>query len=64
MLSAYENFERQNRVQALPAGYSQRRQLLLNMLRDRLGGGVIVSLLLVLILIPFVAYVRMRAPRR
>ena len=64
MLSAYENFERQNRVQALPAGYSQRRQLLLNMLRDRLGGGVIVSLLLVLILIPFVAYVRIRAPRR
>ena len=64
MLSAYENFERQNRVQALPAGYSQRRQLLLNMLRDRLGSGVIVSLLLVLILIPFVAYVRMRAPRR
>ena len=64
MLSAYENFERQNRVQALPAGYSQRRQLLLNMLRDRLGGGVIVSLLLVLILIPFVAYVRMRAPER
>ena len=64
MLSAYENFERQNRVQALPAGYSQRRQLLLNMLRDRLGVGVIVSLLLVLILIPFVAYVRMRAPSR
>ena len=64
MLSAYENFERQNRVQALPAGYSQRRQLLLNMLRDRLGGGVIVSLLLVLILIPFMAHVRTRASGR
>lgn len=63
MLSAWEVFVIENRVQALPDGYSQRGQIGLNLLREQLGTALIIGMLMVLILIPFVVYVRMRRSR-
>ncbi len=60
MISAYAQFTIENRVQALPTDYSQGRQLVLNALRDRLGPGIIVGLLFILLLIPLLVYARMR----
>ena len=60
MLSVYVQFTLDNRVQSVPEGYSQRRQLVANTLRERAGPGLIVGLLAFLILIPFVVYVRVR----
>ena len=60
MLAAYARFEEENRVLPLPQGYSQTGQLLTNMLRDQLGPMIIVLLLTILLLIPFVVYLRMR----
>ncbi len=64
MLTAYERFAALNKVQPLPEGYSQRRQLVTNMLREQAGSGMIVGLLLFLILIPFVVYLRVRGDTR
>ena len=47
-----------DKVQPIPAGYSQRRQLIFNMLRERAGPGMIVGLLTALVLIPFFVYIR------
>jgi arylsulfatase/uncharacterized sulfatase len=57
MLSGYERFAGENGVMPLPAGYSQTGQLMSNYLAERMCVGVIVSLLTVLVLLPFlVAY--------
>ena len=60
MLSAYENYARQNRVLPLPAGYSQGGQLLTNLLAERTRTGFIVLLLTILVLTPFLVAWRMK----
>ncbi len=60
MLDAYAQFELDNQVLPLPADYNQTRQLLINMLRDRYGAAVLVVLLTVVLLLPFVVYLRGR----
>ena len=60
MLVAYRAFERDNRVQPLPTGYSQGRQLATNYARERLGPAIIVILLTALVLLPFLVFYRMR----
>ncbi len=62
MLAAYAQFEKENQVLPVPPGYSQTRQLLINLLRDQLGSTILVGLLLVLLLIPFFVYIRVRQP--
>ena len=60
MLAAYARYEEHNRVLPIPAGYSQTGQLLINLLKDRLGPGILVGLLTIVLLIPFVVFVRTR----
>ena len=60
MISAYEQFTIANRVQALPAGYSQGRQIMINALHERLGTGIIIGLLLILLVMPLMVYARMK----
>ena len=60
MLSSYTVFERDNRVQPLPQGYSQTGQFATNLARDRLKPAVIVGLLTLLVLLPFLVFSRMR----
>ena len=60
MLTAYAQFEEDNKVIPIPPGYNQTRQLLINMLRDQYGSAILVALLTLLLLIPFVVYVRTR----
>lgn len=60
MLNAYGEFEQENGVQPIPPGYHQTRQIAINMARDRLGPGILVAILTVLLLIPFIVYVRTR----
>jgi len=62
MLRAYQAFTLDNRVQALPAGYSQGRQIVVNALRERLGPGLIIGLLMALLLMPLITYARMKRP--
>ena len=63
MLAAYEVFEVENQVQPLPAGYTRGTQLLVNLLRDRLGPAVLLGLLTLLVLLPFGVYLRMKRKR-
>ena len=63
MLSAYETFERENKVQPIPPGYSRSKQIALNWQRDRLGPGVVLGLLTLLVLLPFGVYMRMKSKR-
>ncbi len=58
MLAAYDEFTVDNKVFPIPTGYSQRSQLVTNLLRDRLGPSLLVALLTLLLLAPFVVYVR------
>jgi arylsulfatase/uncharacterized sulfatase len=64
MLAAYARFEEENKVMPIPPGYSQTGQLLTNMIRDRFGPTILVVLLTILLLIPFVVYVRTRNARQ
>jgi arylsulfatase/uncharacterized sulfatase len=63
MLTAYGRFEDENKVMPIPPGYSQTRQLLINMLRDQFGSTILVGLLAILLLVPFIVYVRTRDVR-
>ena len=63
MLSDYETFQLENKVQPIPPGYSRGSQIALNSLRDRLGSGVVLGLLTLLILLPFGVYMRMKSKR-
>jgi arylsulfatase/uncharacterized sulfatase len=63
MLAAYAVFEVENQVQPLPEGYTRGTQLLVNLLRDRLGPAVLLGLLTLLVLLPFGVYVRMKRKR-
>ncbi len=60
MLQAYASFETENQVLPIPPGYNQRRQLMINMLRDRAGTTILVFLLAVVLLIPFVLYMKFK----
>jgi len=60
MMLSYEAFERDNRVQPLPAGYSQTQQIAINYARERLGPNIIVLLLTALVLLPFLVFYQMR----
>jgi len=56
-------FEVENQVQPLPEGYTRGTQLLVNLLRDRLGPAVLLGLLTLLVLLPFGVYLRMKRKR-
>jgi len=58
MLSAFEQYTLENRVQPIPQGYSRQGQLMSNFLVEQLSSGVIVGLLTLLVLLPFVVYRR------
>ena len=60
MLLAYQRFERDNRVQPPPAGYSQTQQIAINYARERLGLNIIILLLTALVLLPFLVFYQMR----
>ena len=60
MLNAYARFEQEHKVMPIPPGYSQTRQIVINMLRDQYGSAILVALLTILLLVPFVVYVRTR----
>ncbi len=60
MLLGYEQFTRDNRVMPLPENYSQTGQLMSNYLAERVGAGVVVFLLTVLVLLPFLVAYRLK----
>ena len=61
MLSAYEFYTRDNKVLPVPPGFDNYKQLVINVLYTRLRTPVLVTLLTILILLPFVvAYRRKR----
>ncbi len=60
MLSDYEQFKRDNDVLPMPKGYTQVKQLMANGLQDRLGGGIIILILTILVLLPFYVAYRMK----
>ena len=63
MLAAYEVFKVENQVQPLPVGYTRGTQMLVNLLRDRLGPAVLLGLLTLLVLLPFGVYLGMKRKR-
>ena len=60
MLSAYERYTRDSKVLPVPAGYNHVKQLVTNLLYDRLRVPVLVGLLTLLILVPFLVAHRMK----
>jgi arylsulfatase/uncharacterized sulfatase len=60
MLSRYEVYRRENGVLPMPAGYSQMKQLVSNVLQLQFRDSVIVFLLVLLVLLPFYVAYRMR----
>jgi arylsulfatase/uncharacterized sulfatase len=61
MLSAYERYTHDNKVLPVPPGFDNLKQLVINTLHSRLRTPVLVTLLTILILLPFlVAYRRKR----
>ena len=63
MLSAYERYQRENKVLDMPAGYGHIKQLLINTLHQQWRTPLLVGLVTLLILLPFlVAYRTRRKP--
>ena len=60
MLADYALFEEENGVEPIPPGYSRTRQLVINMLREQKDAAILIALLMMVLLIPFVVYVRTR----
>ena len=60
MLADYALFEEENGVEPIPPGYSRTRQLVINMLREQNDAAILIALLMMVLLIPFVVYVRTR----
>jgi len=60
MLADYALFEEENGVEPIPPGYSRTRQLVINMLREQNGAAILIALLTMVLLIPFVVYLRTR----
>ena len=59
MLSAYERYQRENKVLEMPAGYGHIKQLLINTLHQQWRTPLLVGLLTLLILVPFFVACRM-----
>jgi len=59
MLSAYERYQRENKVLDMPAGYGHIKQLLINTLHQQWRTPLLVGLLTLLILVPFFVAYRM-----
>ena len=59
MLSAYEQYQRANKVLEMPPGYGHIKQLLINTLHQQWRTPLLVGLLTLLILLPFIVAFRM-----
>ncbi|HAN29735.1 MAG TPA: hypothetical protein DCP75_18830 [Haliea salexigens] len=64
MQARYAQYQIENGVLPLPAGYSQMRQLVTNTLRARYTDAVLILLLSLLVLLPFLVAYRMRVNYR
>ena len=60
MLSAYEEYVRDNKVIPVPPGYGHTKQLMINVLHKSLQTPVLVGLLMLLLLLPFLVALRMK----
>ena len=60
MLSAYEQYVRDNKVIPVPPGYGHTKQLMINVLHQSLRTPVLVGLLMLLLLLPFLVALRMK----
>ena len=60
MLNAYGRYTRENQVYPIPAGYDHRKQLLINTLHAGARTPVLVTLLCLLLLLPFLAVSRIK----
>ena len=60
MLSAYERYQRENKVLEMPPGYGHIKQLLINTLHQQWRTPLLVGLLTLLILLPFLVAYRIR----
>ncbi len=60
MLSRYQQYQRENGVLPLPAGYTQMKQLCLNTLQKSSRGANPIFLLTLLLLLPFYVAYRMK----
>jgi arylsulfatase/uncharacterized sulfatase len=61
MLSHYHDYARRNGVLPVPRGYDAQRQVAINGLRSRAGPGILVGILLLLTLVPFYLFNRIRS---
>ncbi len=60
MLSAYEQYVRDNKVIPVPPGYGHTKQLMINVLHQSLRTPVLVGLLMLLLLLPFLVAMKMK----
>jgi arylsulfatase/uncharacterized sulfatase len=60
MLSRYQRYQHENGVLPLPAGYTQMKQLVSNMLQMQYREGILLFLLTLLVLLPFYVAYRMK----
>ncbi len=58
MLNLYQQYEKRNDIQAMPAGFVGARQVALNGLRDRFGAQIIIGIITLIILTSFYAIYR------
>jgi arylsulfatase/uncharacterized sulfatase len=64
MLARYQEYVEDNKILPIPDGYRHERQIVLNALQKRYADEILVSLLLLLILLPFALLYRARLKRR
>ena len=60
MLSAYEQYVRDNKVIPVPPGYGHTKQLMINVLHKTLRTPVLVGLLMLLLLLPFLVALKLK----
>lgn len=58
MLNLYQQYEKRNDIQAMPAGFVGARQVAINGLRDRFGAQIIIGIITLIILTSFYAIYR------
>jgi arylsulfatase A-like enzyme len=58
MLNLYQQYEKRNDIQAMPAGFVGARQVAINGLRDRFGAQIIIGIITLIILMSFYAIYR------
>ena len=64
MLARYQEYVEDNKILPIPDGYRHERQIVLNALQKHYADEILVSLLLLLILLPFALLYRARLKRR